>query len=80
MDLDEYKKLSKEKLKEVVHEFVISETDLVLEDWLYLTYKKCDVCGEWFKEEELEDTTEYINGGCGYCCQSCIEDGDMVHL
>lgn len=43
-----------------------------------MEYKKqCEICGEWFDEDELQDTTEYINGGCGYCCEQCIEDGDM---
>lgn len=42
--------------------------------------KKCEICGEYFLEEELEDTTEMINGGCGYCCSQCIEDNDMSEI
>lgn len=38
---------------------------------------QCEQCGEWLPEDEVFDTTEYINGGCGYCCQQCIDDGDM---
>jgi hypothetical protein len=41
---------------------------------------QCEICGEWFVEDELTDTTEYINGGCGKCCEQCIEDGDMVAI
>lgn len=42
--------------------------------------KECEICGEYFLEEELEDTTEMINGGCGYCCSQCIEDNDMSEI
>lgn len=42
--------------------------------------KKCEICGEWFDEDELQDTTEMINGGCGYCCEQCIEDADMKEI
>lgn len=42
--------------------------------------QQCEICGEWFNEEELTDTTEYINGGCGYCCDQCIQDTDMVEI
>lgn len=41
---------------------------------------KCDMCGEYYPEDDLEDTDEYINGGCGYCCQDCIEDANMVAI
>lgn len=40
--------------------------------------QKCEICEEYFREDELFDTDEYINGGCGYCCQQCIDDGDMI--
>lgn len=43
-----------------------------------LDYSKCEICGEW--NQELTDTTTYINGGCGMCCESCIEDGEMVEI
>lgn len=42
--------------------------------------KQCEMCEEYFKEDDLHDTEEYINGGCGYCCEQCIEDGDMVEI
>lgn len=42
--------------------------------------KQCEICKEWYEEDELEDTTEYINGGLGYCCEQCIIDGDMKSL
>ena len=42
--------------------------------------KEWEICGEYFLEEELEDTTEMINGGCGYCCSQCIEDNDMSEI
>lgn len=41
---------------------------------------KCDVCEEWFEEDELEDTTEYINGGVGYACEQCRIDGEMIEI
>lgn len=37
--------------------------------------EQCNLCGEWFNE--LHDTTEMINGGCGYVCEQCLEDGDI---
>lgn len=42
--------------------------------------QKCDMCEEWFNPDDLQDTTEYLNGGCGYCCQNCIADGDMIEI
>lgn len=42
--------------------------------------EKCEMCEEWFRSEQLTDTTEYINGGCGYCCEQCIEDAEMVEI
>jgi hypothetical protein len=42
--------------------------------------KECDQCGEWFKEDELKDTDGAINGGCGYLCSQCIQDGDIVFI
>lgn len=41
---------------------------------------QCEICEEYFSIDELTDTTEYINGGCGMCCEECIEGGDMVCL
>lgn len=40
--------------------------------------EQCEICGEWF--EELTDTTEYVNGGCGYCCEQCISDAEMIEI
>lgn len=42
--------------------------------------QKCEICGEYFNPDDLQDTTEMINGGCGYCCEQCIEDGGMSYL
>lgn len=42
--------------------------------------KQCGCCNEYFFEEELTDTTEMINGGCGDCCEGCIENGDMIPI
>lgn len=42
--------------------------------------EKCNICEEWFKSEDLIDTTEYVNGGCGYCCEQCIEDRNMEEI
>lgn len=42
--------------------------------------EQCEICEEWFKSEDLTDTTEYINGGCGYCCEQCIEDSEMIGI
>lgn len=42
--------------------------------------EQCGICEEWFREEELTDTTEMINGGCGYCCAQCIEDAEMIEM
>lgn len=44
----------------------------------YDELKECDYCGELFKENELEDTSEAINGGCGYLCEQCINDCDII--
>lgn len=48
-----------------------------LEDVVYSNFSQCEICHEWFLNEELEDTTEMINGGCGYCCEDCIKNGEM---
>lgn len=42
--------------------------------------QQCEICQEWYKEEQLQDTTEFINGGCGYCCEQCISDADMIEI
>lgn len=42
--------------------------------------KECGCCGEYFFPDELQDTTEMINGGCGDCCEGCIENGDMIEI
>ena len=38
---------------------------------------QCEICDEWLPEDLLTDTTEYINGGVGYCCEGCMQDADM---
>ncbi len=42
--------------------------------------EQCEICEEWFRSEQLTDTTEYVNGGCGYCCEQCMEDAEMVEI
>ena len=42
--------------------------------------EQCEMCEEWYSPDDLHDTTEMINGGCGYCCEQCIEDADMVEM
>lgn len=42
--------------------------------------EQCEICEEWFKSDELTDTTEYINGGCSRCCQQCIDDCEMIEI
>lgn len=42
--------------------------------------KQCGSCEEWFDADDLTDTTEYFNGGCGDCCEGCIEAGDMKEI
>lgn len=37
----------------------------------------CDCCGEWNKQDDLEDTEGRANGGVGYLCPQCIEDCDI---
>lgn len=44
----------------------------------YEELKQCDQCEEWFNEDELEDTSEAIGGGCGYLCEQCLKDSDIV--
>ena len=39
--------------------------------------QECDYCGEWNLSDNLEDTTEMINGGIGYLCPQCIKDCDI---
>lgn len=39
--------------------------------------RQCDICREWYREEDLTDTDGMINGSVGYCCEQCIEDGDI---
>lgn len=46
----------------------------------YEEAKECEICGNYFTDDELKDTTEMINGGCGYCCSQCIEDNDMSEI
>ncbi len=36
--------------------------------------QECDYCGEWNKEDDLEDTEGLVGGGIGYLCPQCIED------
>ena len=41
---------------------------------------ECGCCGEYYFDEELTDTTEFVNGGCGKCCDQCIIDGGMEEI
>lgn len=44
----------------------------------YEELKQCNQCEEWFNEDELYDTEEAIGGGCGYLCEQCLKDCDIV--
>lgn len=46
----------------------------------YEEAKECEICGNYFTDDELKDTTEMINGGCGYCCGQCINDNEMIEI
>ena len=48
-----------------------------LEDAVFENMEQCEICGEWYPEDYIHDTTEMVNGGCGECCEQCIQDGDM---
>lgn len=39
--------------------------------------ERCEMCGQWFNLDELVDTEGMVNGGIGYCCDDCCEDGDI---
>lgn len=39
--------------------------------------KECDYCGEWNREEDLEDTDGLTGGGIGYLCPQCIRDCEV---
>lgn len=36
--------------------------------------KKCDNCGEYCRECDLQDTEQFINGGVGCLCYDCLND------
>lgn len=42
--------------------------------------QKCDVCEEYFLEDDLTDTEEAVNGGIGYLCDDCLEDCDVKFI
>lgn len=63
-------------VKELDREEIIKRIEK-LEEIIFNNFAQCEICHEWFLNEELEDTTEMINGGCGYCCEDCIENGEM---
>jgi len=39
--------------------------------------KKCDVCEEWTKEDDLIDTDGLVGGGTGYVCPQCARDCEI---
>lgn len=43
-------------------------------------YAECDNCENLIPTDELQDTTEMINGGVGYVCEQCIIDCDMIEI
>ena len=47
------------------------------EDGYLEEMRECDYCGEWTKEDDLEDTDGCINGGIGYLCPQCIKDCEI---
>ncbi len=38
---------------------------------------QCDICGEFFEEDELIDTDGMVNGSVGYVCEQCLHDNDI---
>lgn len=42
--------------------------------------KQCEICHEWFNEDELFDTEGMLNGGVGYVCEQCMEDCDIKDI
>lgn len=65
--------------KELDKEEIISRIEK-LEEKVFENMKRCEICGEWYPEDFIHDTTEMINGGCGECCENCIENGEMRWL
>jgi hypothetical protein len=39
--------------------------------------EQCEICEEWFKNEDLTDTEGMVGGGCGYACPQCLEDCEI---
>lgn len=39
--------------------------------------EQCNICKEWFEEDELIDTEGMINGSVGKVCEQCLEDNDI---
>lgn len=80
---DEPKQYSEDRTPDGVFEggsFIEHYTGCPVCSGAYEEAKQCEICGEYFMSDELTDTTEYINGGCGDCCEQCIEDGGMICL
>lgn len=40
----------------------------------------CNICHEYFLENELIDTEGMLNGSVGYCCEQCMEDCDIKDI
>ena len=40
--------------------------------------KKCDYCEEWNRDCDLYDTEGCVNGDCGYLCEQCLKDCDIM--
>jgi len=39
--------------------------------------QQCNICKEWFEEDELIDTEGMVNGSVGHVCEQCLEDCDI---
>ena len=62
--------------EEIAHELVCPECES--DDLEEL--KQCEICHEWFNEDELFDTEGMLNGGVGYVCEQCMEDCDIKDI
>jgi hypothetical protein len=65
--------MQKEEEREFIRNFLNDENS-IQELALRFNLKKCAICDNWEFEEDLTDTTGFLNGGIGYICENCIND------
>lgn len=67
--------------KEIDYESKYKELKRKMQEKIELyELKKCSVCEEYFEEDDLVNTEGMLNGGIGYVCEQCIEDGDIKYI